>query len=205
MRKIYDRSSTDNLDDLNVNTAKKGIFMNTTLQAAVHLGQDYMDNLRFTKNQLLKSVKQLFPVTKKLIEDQKEISNLTTIDYKELTWSATKLLCDKVFAITNAKTCVFAHSVLCLGSMRDEPIEEWKNKIKWYLENRFLKSLNRIDGESMEFEWKIFTGFTTLDILEQIQEFMELRQCDPKQLEGRIIFMSMFNDILWREQGNTSV
>ena len=68
----------------------------------------------------------------------------------------------------NAKTYVVADSVLCLGSMRDEPIEAWKNKIKWYMENRHLIHLNRIDGEPMEFEWKIFTGFTTLDILEEI-------------------------------------
>ena len=41
----YDRSPTDNL-----------VFMNTTLQAAVHLGQDFLENLRFTKNQFLKSM-----------------------------------------------------------------------------------------------------------------------------------------------------
>ena len=39
--------------------------------------------------------------------------------------------------------------------MRDEPVEAWKNKIKWYLENRYLKDL---------------TGFTTLGILEEIQK-----------------------------------
>ena len=41
--------------------------MNVTLQAAVHLGRDCLDNVRFTKNQLLKSEKQLFQVTEKLI------------------------------------------------------------------------------------------------------------------------------------------
>ena len=45
--------------------------MNTTLQAAVHLGQDCMENWRFTKILFLKSVKQLFQVTEKLFEDQK--------------------------------------------------------------------------------------------------------------------------------------
>ena len=51
-------------------------------------------------------------MTEKLIEDQKEINNLTTIDYTELTWRSTTLLCDKAFEITNAKTYVFADSVL---------------------------------------------------------------------------------------------
>ena len=65
-RKIYDRSHTDNLNDLDVNIAIWDIFMNTTLQAAVH-GQDYMENLRLTKNQLLKSVEQLFQVTDRAV------------------------------------------------------------------------------------------------------------------------------------------
>ena len=171
--------------------------MNTTLQAAVHLGQDFLENLRFTKNQLLKSVKQLFQVTEQLIEDQNEISNLTTIDDKEPTWSATSLLCDRAFEITNAKTYIFAVSVLCVGCMRDEPIEAWKNKIKWCLENRCWQDLNRIDGELMEFEWKIFPGFTTLDILEEIQKFLSGLQCEPEQFNDRIIFMSMYNDMVW--------
>ena len=41
VRKIYGRSLTDDMDDLDVNTAIWGIFMNVTLQAAVHLGQDF--------------------------------------------------------------------------------------------------------------------------------------------------------------------
>ena len=63
--------------------------MNVTLQAAVHLGRDCMDNLRFTK-----TVKQLFQVTEKLIMDQTEIGGLTTIDYEEPTWRSATLPCD---------------------------------------------------------------------------------------------------------------
>ena len=58
-RKVYGRSLTDELNDLDVNNAAWGILMNATLQVPVHLGRDYMENLRFTKNQLVKSVKQL--------------------------------------------------------------------------------------------------------------------------------------------------
>ena len=68
------------------------------------------------------------------------------------------------------KTYVFADSVLCLGSMSAQPVEAWKNKIKSFLGNRYFKDLSRIDGEPMEFEWTIFTGFTTLGTLEEIQK-----------------------------------
>ena len=83
VRKVYGRSPTDEMNDLDVNNAIWCIFINVTLQVAVNLGQDFMENLRFTKNQLLKSVKQLFQVTEKLIKDQTEIGGLTTIDKKK--------------------------------------------------------------------------------------------------------------------------
>ena len=57
VRQIYGRSSTDDVNDLDVNTGAWSILMNVTLQAA---GRDLMENLRFTKNQLLMSVKQFF-------------------------------------------------------------------------------------------------------------------------------------------------
>ena len=60
-RQVFGRSQTDDLNYLDENIAIWGICMNVTLQAAVHLGRDYMENLRFTKNQLVNSVKQFFP------------------------------------------------------------------------------------------------------------------------------------------------
>ena len=95
-------------------------------------------------------------MTEKLIKDQREITGLTTIDYKQPAWRSTTLLCDKAIEIKNAKTYVFADSVLCLGGISTEPGQAWENKIKWYLVTRYLKELNRIDGEPMEFEWKKF-------------------------------------------------
>ena len=93
--------------------------------------------------------------------------------------------------------------MLCLGGLKENPNDVWKEKIKWYFENNHLKDLNRIDGESMEFEWQLLPGFTTFGLLEQIQEFMKEQKCHPEQFKGRIIFMSMYNDIAWGEKGNT--
>ena len=77
-----------------------------------------------------------------------------------------------------------------------------QSKIKWYWETRYLKDLNRIDGEPMEFEWTIFSGSTTLGILGEIQKLMTELQCEPEQFKDRIIFTSMYNDIVWRERGH---
>ena len=56
IRKTHDRKQTDDLKHLDVNTAIWSIYVSVTLQAAVHLGQDYSQNLRSINNQPLKSV-----------------------------------------------------------------------------------------------------------------------------------------------------
>ena len=35
-----------------------------------------------------------------------------------------------------------------------------------------------------------------------IQQMMEQLQCEPENLRGRIIFMSMFNGIVWDAKGH---
>ena len=54
-----------------------------------------------------------------------------------------------------------------------------------------------------EFEWKIFPGFTTLGLLEKIQDLMKDVKCELEHFNDRIIFMSMYNDVAWWEKGNT--
>ena len=53
----------------------------------------------------------------------------------------------------------------------------------------------------MEFEWNIFPGFTTMQLVDKVQEFVT-RMGDPSQFKGRINFMSMFNDITWGSEDN---
>ena len=42
----------------------------------------------------------------------------------------------------------------------------------------------------------------TAGILNEIQKMMGELQSDPADFNGRIIFMSMFNDIVWDARGN---
>ena len=76
VRPRYGLSPRDKMEDLDVNTAIWGIFMSVTLQAAVHLGKDYTENLRSTKNQPKKSLRQLFQVTERLTTDRTGIAGL---------------------------------------------------------------------------------------------------------------------------------
>ena len=57
------------------------------------------------------------------------------------------------------------------------------------------RSFDRIDGEPMEFEWKVFPRFDTLQLNEEVQSLLLRFGETPENFIGRIIFMSMFNDI----------
>ena len=109
VRKIYGRERDDPMDDLDVNMAIWGIFLNATLRAALHLGQDHEANLRYV---LCNSVGQSFHKTGKLISEQ-EITCVSTLNFRQLTWMSTSSLCKKAYQITNAKTYAFSDSLLC--------------------------------------------------------------------------------------------
>ena len=53
----------------------------------------------------------------------------------------------------------------------------------------------------MEFEWNIFPGFT-LQLCHKVQELLSRLSVTPEIFTGRIIFMSMFNDISWGSHEN---
>ena len=150
---------------------------------------------RYVKSHFWNRVGQLFKETEKLISEETDITGVNTINFTELTWMSTSLLCSRAYQTAKAKAYVFSVSVLCVGKMGDDPIATWKSKIEWYSENNHCKELNRIDGMQTEFEWKIFPGITTLGLLEKIQSLKRDLQCEPEHFNDRIIFMSMFNDI----------
>ena len=93
-------------------------------------------------------------------------------------------------------------TLCCVGKIGDDPLATWKSKMKWYSENNHFKGMNRIDGMPTEFEWTLFAGITALGFLEKIQKLMNCIQCEPEHFNGRIIFMTMSNHIVWGAKGN---
>ena len=86
---------------------------------------------------------------------------------------------------------------LCLGKVNQNPASNtvWEEQLSWFKDSPTYRILDTIDGEPMEFECNIFPGFTTLQLVEEVQKLMN-RMGEPEQFQGRIIFMSMFNDII---------
>ena len=93
--------------------------------------------------------------------------------------------------------------MLCLGKMNQNPISNtvWERQLEWFKDSSQNMTLETIDREPMEFECNIFPGFSKLELVHEVREFMT-KMDEPEQFQGRIIFMSMFNDIIWRNKDN---
>ena len=72
----------------------------------------------------------------------------------------------------------------------------------WFKSSSEYRTLYRIVGEPMEFEWNIFPGFTTLQLCNKVQECLSNMSTEPEDFTGRVIFMTMLNDISWRSKEN---
>ena len=102
-----------------------------------------------------------------------------------------------VINLQRTKVYVFSDSELCLGKVLQhlECNEAWKNRVAGVLAERSYRDYDAINGESTEFEWNIFPGFTTLQLCDKISDLLSSMGQTPETFTGRILFMSMFNDI----------
>ena len=150
-------------------------------------------------------MKQMFDISEKLIVGQSdEIYGVTPINWEDSSWKHSSLVGDEeVISLSHAKVYVFSDCVLCLGKVNPNPQSNtaWEDKLTWFKDSPQYRSLDTSDGEPMELEWKILPVFTTLQLCNKVQEFMT-KMSDRREFKGRIIFMSMFNDILWRSEDN---
>ena len=169
------------------------------------MGKNYSDNLHSIKNTEDLTMKQMFDISEKLITEQSdEIYGISTLSWENSSWKYVSLVGDEeVISLLHAKVHVFSDSVLCLGKVNENPQSNiaWEERLTWLKSSPEQRALDRIDGEPMEFEWKIFPGFTTLQLCSKVQEFM-FKMGEPSEFKGRIIFMTMFNDILWKAEDN---
>ena len=87
--------------------------------------------------------------------------------------------------------------MLCLGRVHQHPqsSEAWKDRIGWIITDESCRDYDGINGEPTEFEWNIFPGFTTLQLCGKVTDLLSRLGETPETFTGRILFMSMFNDI----------
>ena len=168
------------------------------MNAATFMGKNFSIIQNFIMNSEDLTLKQMFDITAKLVSDQEEIHGLDKILYGKNSWSHLSLIHDEVVInLQSTKVYVFSDSVLCLGKVlqHSECNEAWKNRVAGVRAERSCRDYDAINGETTEFEWNTFPGFTTLQLCDKINDLLSELGQTPESFTGRILFMSMFNDI----------
>ena len=100
---------------------------------------------------------------------------MNPISWEDSAWKQLSLVGDEeVISLSHAKVYVFSDSVLCLGKVNQNPTSNavWERQLDCFKDPSQYRALDTIDGEPMEFEWNISPGFTTLQLVQEVQEFI---------------------------------
>ena len=182
-----------------------GMFMATTLNAATFMGKNFSTMQNVVKNHESLTLKHMFDVTAQLVNNEEEITGLDKILYQNNSWTQLSLINDPVVInLQSTKVYVFSDSVLCLGNVLQHPEcnEAWKNRVAGARAEKSYRDYDSLSGETTEFEWNIFPGFTTLQLCDKVNNLLSSLGQTPENFTGRILFMSMFNDIFCDQYDN---
>ena len=105
----------------------------------------------------------------------------------------------KKSSVSRMQRLLYSQIVLCLGKVNQNPTSNtvWEQQLDWCKDSSQCRTSDTVDPEPMEFELNIFTGSTTWQLVQEVQKFMN-KMGEPEQFQGRTVFMSMVNDIIWK-------
>ena len=100
---------------------------------------------------------------------------MNTIHSTSPSWTRSVLSHNQVIRWTRAKVRENSDSIQCLKKMNDskDAIERWEGQMEEFKMSASFRELLVIDGEALEFEWNILPGFTSLQILLEIQNNLQ--------------------------------
>ena len=102
-----------------------GMFMVVTMESAVFMGKNYLNNCQSVANTTDLTIEQMFDISARLVSEQDEISGLETIGCENHSWKYLSLVGEeRIINLQRTKVYVFPDSVLCLGKIHENlPIE----------------------------------------------------------------------------------
>ena len=159
-----------------------GMFMATTSNAATFMGKNFSTIQSFIENYEDLTLKQMFDVTAQLVNDQEEIHGLDKIQWEEDSWKRLSLIGDE----TVIKS--LSSRILCCasGGSFNILIPTKLGKTELQESDKSYRDYDAINGESTEFEWNIFPGFTTLQLCGKINDLLSDLGQTPETFTGRI-------------------
>ena len=124
LRKKLGKSCSD--AQFPTNVLKWGMFMTSSMKAAIHLGPNYVSNSEIYRNAKFEDVECVCStlLQKLVTEHSEEILNVKCFEYSSPSWARSVLANDQAIRWAKAKVCVDADSVLCVGQMKDTPVQK---------------------------------------------------------------------------------
>ena len=177
---------------------RMSMFMSKTLNAATFTGKNCSTIQSVVKNRESLTLKQMFDVTAHIVNNEEEITGLDKILYQKNSWTQLSLINDSVIIkFKSTKGLRILRFCVCLGKVLQHPEcnEARKNRVAGVRAEKSYRDFDAVSGETTEFEWNIFPGFTTLQLCDKISDLLSSLGQTPESFTGRILFMSMFNDI----------
>ena len=147
-------------------------------------------------------VKQMFNISEKLIVGQSdEIYGVNTINSVDNSWKRLSLIGDEeVISLSHAKVYVFSDSVLCKMSENPQSNTVW--------EQQLVQDFTTMQSFGHNWWWangirvEYFPRIHHIAALQQSPRVPVKNERKARSFTGRIIFMSLFNDISWRSPDN---
>ena len=183
-----------------------GMFMDATMNAATFMGKNFSTIQSFVKNYDDLTLKQMFDVTAQLVNNQDEIkwSGQNSVGKEFLDTSVTDLVMKQSLIFKAQKS--MSSRILCCASEGFFniliPTKLGRTELQESNPGKATEIMMLSMRESTAFEWNIFPGFTTLQLCGKINDLLSDLGQTPETFTGRILFMSMFNDISCDRKGN---
>ena len=155
-------NATFSMDSYRTNVLTWRLFLASSMKEAIHLGPDFLTISEIYKNTKFENIWSEFNITQKLvIEHSEEIMNMKCLEYSSPSWTRSILANDQAVKWAKAKVCVYANSVLCVGQVKgiSGATERWKGQFEDLKRYSSYQNAVGLDGEPIEFEWKIFQDF----------------------------------------------
>ena len=173
--------------------------MAVTMESATFMGKNFQVNQSSIVNTSDLTLIKVFDMSAKLVSEQDEIFKVETIPWEKHSWKYLSLIGDEtvINLSTRESQRLFGFCVVCLGRVHQYPKsnESWKDRIGWIATSQSYRDYDGRSGEATEFVWNIFPGFDTLQLYGKVKDLLSRSRETPEKFTGRILFMSMFNDI----------
>ena len=178
--------------------------MTVTMESAVFMGKNYLNNCQSIANTIDLTLKQMFDVSTRLVSEQDEISGLDTIGWENHSWKHLSLIGDdRVINLQRTKVYIFSDSVLCLGKILEKPNRTMhgNKRLGWFKSSSVYRALT----ESTVSQWNssgIFSqAFNTSQLSEEFKSSLLRLGETPDNFIGRILFyVDVQRHFLWNKR-----